>query len=108
MFRNKCCISAAWSRLSPHQARLLPKYTRNRACALALGSLPHCVLLSCPQVNWLNKILHGYLKYDLPLWLTEFACGDEPDKMNASAQASYLSSALKLLELHPSVARYAW
>eukprot|EP00752_Nemacystus_decipiens_P009999 g8915.t1 len=60
------------------------------------------------EVNWLNKILHGYLKYDLPLWLTEFACGDEADKMTTSAQGSYLSSALKLLELHPGVTRYAW
>lgn len=61
-----------------------------------------------PQAKWLNKILHGYLKYDLPLWLTEFACGDEPDKMTASKQASYLADALTLLELHPAVARYAW
>lgn len=62
----------------------------------------------CPQANWLNKILHGYLKYDLPLWLTEFACGDDANKMTESHQASYLADALKLLELHPAVARYAW
>lgn len=60
------------------------------------------------QVNFLNKILHGYLKYDMPIWVTEFACGDEASKMNEAAQASYLSEALTLLELHPAVSRYAW
>ena len=44
----------------------------------------------------------------MPIWVTEFACGDEPSKMNESAQASYLGDALKLLELHPAVSRYAW
>lgn len=65
-------------------------------------------LARCPQAKYLNKMLHGYLKYDMPLWLTEFACADEADKMNATGQASYLADALKLLELHPAVARYAW
>lgn len=60
------------------------------------------------QAQYLNKILHGYLKYGLPLWLTEFACADDWSLMNESDQAAYLSDAMKLLELHPSVARYAW
>ncbi|CAM9096280.1 unnamed protein product, partial [Hapterophycus canaliculatus] len=60
------------------------------------------------EVRYLNKILHGYLKYGLPLWLTEFACGDDASFMNKEDQATYLSNALTLLELHPAVARYAW
>ena len=87
----------------------VPHRAERAACLLpsALAIAPSLPAVR-PQVNWLNKILHGYLKYGLPLWLTEFACGDEAGKMTASAQASYLASALKLLELHPGVARYAW
>lgn len=60
------------------------------------------------QVRYLNKILHGYLKYGLPIWITEFACADDAAYMNEASQAAYLADALTLLELHPSVARYAW
>jgi len=49
-----------------------------------------------------------YLKYGLPLWLTEFACGDDSSYMTESGQASFLTDALLLLELHPNVARYSW
>lgn len=86
----------------------------HRALALCLLALVLALVFAfafgfaCLQAQWLNKILHGYLKYDLPLWLTEFACGDEAAKMNANGQASYLADALTLLELHPAVARYAW
>lgn len=59
------------------------------------------------QVKYLNKMLYRYLKYDLPLWLTEFACADDTDLMN-EGQETYLADAMTLLELHPSVARYAW
>ncbi|CAM9227153.1 unnamed protein product, partial [Ectocarpus sp. 12 AP-2014] len=60
------------------------------------------------EVRYLNKILHGYLKYGLPIWITEFACADDAAYMNEASQAAYLADALTLLELHPSVARYAW
>lgn len=96
--------------MSPHRARFSSSFATALALALALTLLFlfFATTYRRPQINWLNKILHGYLKYGLPLWLTEFACGDETTKMNAPAQASYLSSAMKLLELHPGVARYAW
>lgn len=64
--------------------------------------------LNVPQVTYLNKMLHGYLKYGLPLWLTEFACADDSSLVDADYQATYASEALLLLELHPSVERYAW
>lgn len=60
------------------------------------------------KVKYLNKHLHSYLKYGLPIWLTEFACADESDLATTAGQASYLEDALLFLELHPSVARYAW
>lgn len=60
------------------------------------------------KAKYLNKHIHGYLKYGLPIWLTEFACGDETARMSEQGQAEFLSEALLLLELHPSVDRYAW
>lgn len=61
-----------------------------------------------PQAVYLNKILHGYLKYGRPIWLTEFACADDAALETVAGQRSYLSEALLLLELHPDVERYAW
>lgn len=60
------------------------------------------------QAKYLNKVLHRYLKYGLPLWLTEFSCADDRTHMSEAGQAAYLADAMLLLELHPSVARYAW
>eukprot|EP00904_Undaria_pinnatifida_P006640 jgi/Undpi1/3105/HiC_scaffold_15.g06479.m1 len=60
------------------------------------------------QVKYLNKHIHSYLKYGLPIWLTEFACADDSTLANEKGQASYLADALLFLELHPHVARYAW
>jgi hypothetical protein len=47
-------------------------------------------------------------KYDKPLWLTEFACLDDPGDHSAAGQAAYLSDALTILENDPRVFRYAW
>ncbi|CAM9916438.1 unnamed protein product, partial [Laminaria digitata] len=33
------------------------------------------------EVRFLNKHMHSYTKYGLPIWLTEFACGFEPDNV---------------------------
>ncbi|CAN0438173.1 unnamed protein product [Ascophyllum nodosum] len=60
------------------------------------------------QARYLNKHLQMYSKYGLPIWLTEFACGDDTSLMSESGQADYLADALRLLELHPNVVRYAW
>lgn len=69
---------------------------------------PTARLLPCLQARYLNKMLHGYLKYGLPLWLTEFSCADDPTLTSEAGQRAYLPEALLLLELHPSVERYAW
>ena len=47
-------------------------------------------------------------KYDKPLWLTEFACLDDPGDHSAAGQSAYLSDALTILENDPRVFRYAW
>jgi hypothetical protein len=46
-------------------------------------------------------------KYGLPIWLTEFACGDGAD-LSLPVQMQYMQDALMILEDNPNVARYAW
>jgi hypothetical protein len=59
------------------------------------------------EVQYLNQQAHRYLKYGKPLMLTEFSCLDVPGQ-NDTAQALYMTSAVKYLERNPYVARYAW
>ncbi len=47
-------------------------------------------------------------KYGKPLWLTEFACGDDKSKTTLAGQEAYMSAAVALLEADPHVFRYAW
>ncbi|CAM9230570.1 unnamed protein product, partial [Discosporangium mesarthrocarpum] len=60
------------------------------------------------EVQYLNKHLHGYLKYNKPIWLTEFSCGDTMSNMNEESQAAYLADAITYLEMNPNIYRYAW
>jgi hypothetical protein len=46
-------------------------------------------------------------KYDRPLWITEFSCGDGDDR-SLAVQERYMRDALNILEYHPRVFRYAW
>lgn len=46
-------------------------------------------------------------KYKQPLWLTEFACLDDPTITEAKEE-QYMKDALAILEADPSVERYAW
>ena len=38
------------------------------------------------QVKYLNKHMHMYSRYGLPIWLTEFACGFEATDLSADGQ----------------------
>lgn len=46
-------------------------------------------------------------KYGLPIWLTEFSCGDE-GAQPVEVQQAYMAAALDYLEQEPKVFRYAW
>jgi hypothetical protein len=50
----------------------------------------------------------GMVKYNKPIWLTEFAMLGSGCATTANAEASYMSGALAYLESEPAVARYAW
>lgn len=57
--------------------------------------------------------LHEYLeevhsRYGLPVWLTEFACGDHSALRPLSDQMTFMRKAIPMLEKSESVARYAW
>eukprot|EP00752_Nemacystus_decipiens_P008859 g7905.t1 len=60
------------------------------------------------EVRYLNKHIHMYTKYGLPIWLTEFACGFEALELNAEGQANFLKDAGTYLEMNPHIFRYAW
>ncbi|CAM9199787.1 unnamed protein product [Choristocarpus tenellus] len=60
------------------------------------------------EVRYLNKHLHQYSKFGIPIWLTEFACGDNASVMTEEGQASYLQDALTYLEINPNIYKYAW
>ncbi|RKH48527.1 glycoside hydrolase family protein [Corallococcus llansteffanensis] len=50
-----------------------------------------------------------FKKYNKPLWLTEFACGDRPaSEITVDVQKKYMVDAITWLESEPSVERYAW
>jgi hypothetical protein len=46
-------------------------------------------------------------KYNRPIWITEFACGDDADR-SLAVQKAYMQQAVQILEANPRVFRYAW
>ncbi|MET0401584.1 MAG: glycosyl hydrolase [Cystobacter sp.] len=50
-----------------------------------------------------------FKKYNKPIWLTEFACGDRPhDQITLEVQKKYMTDAVAYLENEPAVFRYSW
>lgn len=47
-------------------------------------------------------------KYARPVWLTEFACLDDPGDHSAAGQLAYMQKAVPFLESDPLMFRYAW
>jgi hypothetical protein len=57
-------------------------------------------------VDALRNYVTQMKKYNRPIWLTEFACGDGDTSL--ANQKAYLQGAVQYLESEPAVARYAW
>jgi hypothetical protein len=58
------------------------------------------------QAEWLINHVESYKsEFELPLWLTEFACDSAK---NMDQQASFMKDAVAYLENEPRVERYAW
>jgi hypothetical protein len=49
-----------------------------------------------------------YNRFKLPVWLTEWACGDGAAGRPAARHLAYMKAAVPLLDASPAVARYAW
>jgi hypothetical protein len=61
------------------------------------------------QASKLRSFLEGlYERYRLPIWLTEFNCGDGSRNASAKEHLQYMKEAVPLLESLPFVERYAW
>ncbi|MGI4835344.1 MAG: glycosyl hydrolase [Janthinobacterium lividum] len=61
------------------------------------------------QEQYLRQKVAELKKYNKPIWVTEFACGDMPaGQITAAVQQKYLLDAVNYLEKEPAVFRYAW
>ncbi|GAA4032870.1 hypothetical protein GCM10022212_34900 [Actimicrobium antarcticum] len=61
------------------------------------------------DVPALKAYVDRFRKYNKPIWITEFACGDRPhEQITVDVQRAYMTAAVKYLESEPAVARYAW
>jgi hypothetical protein len=47
-------------------------------------------------------------QFGKPLWVTEFSCLDEPNRVNDAGELAYMRDAVAVLEADPMVFRYAW
>jgi hypothetical protein len=55
----------------------------------------------------LSSYVADFKKYNRPIWLTEFSCGDSGTQP-VSMQESYMKDALDYLENDPDIFRYSW
>jgi hypothetical protein len=61
------------------------------------------------EEQYLRQKVAELKKYNKPIWLTEFACGDmEASKITLGVQQKYMQDALNYLEREPAIFRYAW
>lgn len=64
----------------------------------------HCYM---PSAVALKEYIGRFIKYDKPIWLTEF-CAWETNISSPAAQIAFMSEAVAYLEADPAVERYAW
>jgi hypothetical protein len=59
------------------------------------------------RLEWLTPKIEALYKYEKPIWLTEFACGDSAG-ISEDMQVAYMKDAVPWLEANPRIERYAW
>jgi O-glycosyl hydrolase len=62
---------------------------------------------SCTEAS-LRSALLSWGKYNKPLWLTEFNCGDGAKNATAAEHFAWMQAALPILDADARVERYAW
>jgi hypothetical protein len=61
------------------------------------------------EEKYLREKIAELKKYNKPIWLTEFACGDmAASQITLGVQQKYLLDAVNYLEKEPAIFRYAW
>lgn len=56
----------------------------------------------------LTTMLSKFEAYGKPVWLTEFSCLDGSADESAAGEATYMKTAIPILEADPKVFRYSW
>jgi hypothetical protein len=61
------------------------------------------------EERYLRDKIAELKKYNKPIWLTEFSCGDmDHSQITLNLQKKYLTDAVNYLENEPAVFRYSW
>jgi hypothetical protein len=61
------------------------------------------------EERWLREKIAELKKYNKPIWLTEFSCGDMPhNQITLDIQKKYMTDAVNYLENEPAIFKYAW
>jgi hypothetical protein len=63
---------------------------------------------ACTKAALTSTLAKYEQQFGKPLWVTEFSCLDEKDKVNDAGELLYMQDAVAALEADPMVFRYAW
>ena len=63
---------------------------------------------TCNATKLLKYLTEVHEEFGLPIWLTEFACGDHTNHKPLAEQLAFMRETLPLLDASPIVFRYAW
>ena len=63
---------------------------------------------SCTAADTMAYLKTVHERYGMPVWLTEFSCGDGADHKPMANQLAYMREVFPLLDAAPFVYRYAW
>jgi hypothetical protein len=104
---NYCddCVSEGGTKFSDPVAYLDAFFAACRDCTIDYIAV-HWYACDVSALKW---YIGRFKKYNKPIWLTEFACGDRPhDQITLDVQKNYMQAAVDYLEHEPAVYRYAW
>lgn len=63
---------------------------------------------SCNASKTMEYLASIHARYGMPVWLTEFSCGDGANDKPMADHLAYMREVFPLLDAAPHVSRYAW
>ena len=63
---------------------------------------------SCDATTTMAYLQSLHERYSLPIWMTEFSCGDGAAKRPTKDHLAYMKEIVPMLDAAPFVYRYAW